>query len=147
VAIYPGKRDWDADEGYVVTDRYGQSYYEGRAFATHDEAMAAAQSIGETERPYGVFIVPADDEAKSREVLVYEETASAEELAAADARGAALLKGAELALDNYEEYAGYADQEKDLPKLAEAMHAQLPCFTVEELEHALTLAEAKKEEN
>jgi hypothetical protein len=54
---------------------------------------------------------------------------------------------AELALDNYEEYAGYADQEKDLPKLAEAMHAQLPCFTVEELEHALNLAEAKKEEN
>jgi hypothetical protein len=147
MAIYPEKRDWDADEGYVVTDRYGQSYYEGHAFATHDEAMAAAKSIGEIERPYGVWIVPADDDAMSREVLVYEETASPEELAASDARGAALLQGAELALRNYEEYVGSADQEEDLPKLAEALRAKLPCFTLEELEHALKLAKAKKEEN
>src|SRR5215468_1433571 len=63
--------------------------------------------------------------------------ASPEELAAEDARGAALLEGAELALRNYKDYVVSAHQEVDLPKLAEAMHAQLPCFTVEELEHAL----------
>jgi hypothetical protein len=126
VAVYAERRDWDADEGYVITERYGRSYYEGRAFATHDDAMAAAKSIGETERPYGVWVVPADDDARSREVLVYEETASPEELAASDAKDVALLHGAELAFGNYKDYVGSADQEEDLPKLAEAMHAQLP---------------------